>query len=66
MKREELRACLPKPGAEATFPFGDAAVFKVIDKMFALVPVKGSISINLKCEPTSNLDTCEGQITHPT
>ncbi len=54
MNRDELRAyCLSRPGAEETFPFGDdVAVFKVMGKMFALLPVSGSLSISLKCEPT--------------
>ena len=45
--------CLSKKGAVETFPFGeDVRVFKVITKMFALVPVSASASISLKCEPT--------------
>jgi len=40
---------LAKKGAEKSYPFGeDAAVFKVKNKMFALM---GSIGINLKCNP---------------
>jgi predicted DNA-binding protein (MmcQ/YjbR family) len=54
MDREQLRAyCLSKKGAVETFPFGEeVSVFKVMDKMFALVPVGGSVNISLKCEPT--------------
>jgi predicted DNA-binding protein (MmcQ/YjbR family) len=54
MDREQLRAyCLSKKGAVETFPFGqEVSVFKVMDKMFALVPVGGSANISLKCEPT--------------
>ncbi len=53
MNRNELRAyCLSKPGAVETFPFGDdIAVFKVMGKMFALMPINGEESISLKCDP---------------
>jgi predicted DNA-binding protein (MmcQ/YjbR family) len=46
--------CLAKPGSAAEFPFGpDAEVFKVVGKMFALVPVTASsLTISLKCDPT--------------
>lgn len=55
--RVELRAyCGSKPGAEETFPFGDTTlVFKVLGKMFALMPIDISEdqnqTINLKCDP---------------
>jgi predicted DNA-binding protein (MmcQ/YjbR family) len=54
MDREQLRAyCLSKKEAVETFPFGDdVRVFKVMGKVFALVPVAGAVSISLKCEPT--------------
>lgn len=54
MNRDELRAyCLSKPSAAEDFPFGDdsPAVFKVMGKMFALMPLGGT-SISLKCDPT--------------
>jgi predicted DNA-binding protein (MmcQ/YjbR family) len=53
MQRDELRAyCLSKKGAVEEFPFGDdAAVFKVMGKMFALLPVTGALTISLKCDP---------------
>jgi predicted DNA-binding protein (MmcQ/YjbR family) len=53
MEREELRAyCLSQKGAVEEYPFGDdAAVFKVMGKMFALMPVNGATSISLKCDP---------------
>lgn len=39
-------------GAEETYPFGDdVRVYKVMGKMFALVPVDTPLSISLKCEP---------------
>jgi len=43
---------LDKPGSKLDFPFGeDVAVYKVMDKMFALMPVKGAPTISLKCDP---------------
>jgi predicted DNA-binding protein (MmcQ/YjbR family) len=53
MDSQALRAyCLTKKEAVETFPFGDdVRVFKVLGKMFALVPVGGPASISLKCEP---------------
>ena len=42
---------IPK-GATESFPFGeDTLVFKVKDKIFALVNLEGDLSINLKCDP---------------
>lgn len=55
MERTTLREhCMQKPGVTEEFPFGDdAAVFKVLGKMFALIPVKAEpVSISLKCDPT--------------
>jgi len=48
-----IEACLAKPGAAEDYPFGDeVAVFKVADKMFALVPLaESSASVSLKCDP---------------
>lgn len=44
---------LSRPEAVEDFPFGpNAAVFKIKDKMFALLSArKGVPSINLKCDP---------------
>ncbi|WP_308368150.1 MULTISPECIES: MmcQ/YjbR family DNA-binding protein [unclassified Microbulbifer] len=44
---------LSRPEAVEDFPFGpNAAVFKIKDKMFALLSArKGVSSINLKCDP---------------
>ena len=48
-----MAACGTKPGSAGDYPFGDeVAVFKVADRMFALVslgPAPGSIS--LECDP---------------
>jgi len=51
--RSLVNYLLDKPEAFEDYPFGpDAAVFKVKQKMFALVSVKdGVINMNLKCEP---------------
>ena len=48
---------LSKVGAKKEFPFGeDVAVYKVMNKMFALVGEKNNnISINLKCLPEDTL-----------
>lgn len=48
--------CLAKSGTMADFPFdADTLVFKVLDKVFALISLEkweaGNKSINLKCEP---------------
>ncbi|MCB0424415.1 MAG: MmcQ/YjbR family DNA-binding protein [Mangrovimonas sp.] len=57
MNIEELQNyCLAKKGVEETFPFDeDTLVFKVLGKMFALVPLEkwelGQASISLKCDP---------------
>ena len=53
MNIETIREyCLSKKGATESFPFGDdALVFKVMDRMFALVNLNCSLSINLKCDP---------------
>jgi predicted DNA-binding protein (MmcQ/YjbR family) len=51
----ELRTyCLSKKGAEECFPFDEVTlVFKVMGKIFALLPLDEPInqSINLKCDP---------------
>jgi predicted DNA-binding protein (MmcQ/YjbR family) len=44
--------CLNQTGAVEEFPFGDEVrVFKVMGKMFALMPAAGPTSISLKCNP---------------
>jgi predicted DNA-binding protein (MmcQ/YjbR family) len=54
--KNTLRAyCGSKTGAEETFPFDDnALVFKVMGKMFALMPINAPDnrpSVSLKCDP---------------
>ncbi|GMR25081.1 MAG: MmcQ/YjbR family DNA-binding protein [Ignavibacteria bacterium] len=45
--------CLSKKGVEEDFPFDEETlVFKVMGKMFALIPLERiPLQINLKCEP---------------
>lgn len=44
--------CLGKPGVTESFPFDEVTlVFKVKNKMFALLNLEGKPSINLKCDP---------------
>jgi predicted DNA-binding protein (MmcQ/YjbR family) len=53
MTRDDvLGMCGSLPGAAEDFPFGDGVkVFKVGGRMFALVPLEGDPSVNLKCDP---------------
>ncbi|MCI4669811.1 MAG: MmcQ/YjbR family DNA-binding protein [Bacteroidia bacterium] len=53
MNIEEVRSyCLNKPGTTESFPFDeDTLVFKVMGKMFALIPLEKSPGISLKCDP---------------
>lgn len=54
MNTETLREyCLAKPGVTESFPFGgDALVFKVGERMFALLATESQpTTINLKCDP---------------
>ena len=44
--------CLAKPGVEETFPFDEKTlVFKVMGKMFALIPLEKGSGVSLKCDP---------------
>ncbi|NWG18281.1 MAG: MmcQ/YjbR family DNA-binding protein [Chloroflexi bacterium] len=54
MNRNDLRSCcLSLRAAVEDFPFGDdVAVYKVMGKVFALLPVAGPLRISLKCDPT--------------
>ena len=53
MNVESLREyCLSLPFVTEGFPFGEETlVFKVNEKMFALLNLTGDLSINLKCNP---------------
>jgi predicted DNA-binding protein (MmcQ/YjbR family) len=53
MNRDELREyCLSKRSTMEDFPFGkDVAVFKVVGKIFALMPIELPLRISLKCDP---------------
>jgi predicted DNA-binding protein (MmcQ/YjbR family) len=54
MTRDDvLDVCAGLPGAVEDYPFGDSvAVFKVADRMFALVSLEGSRgSVSLKSDP---------------
>ncbi len=54
MNNEEIREyCLAKPGVTEGLPFNDTAlVFKVMNKMFALLDLsEDSRGISLKCNP---------------
>ena len=54
MDRNALRDyCLSQKAATSEFPFGpEAEVFKVLGKMFALIPVDANPqSVSLKCDP---------------
>ncbi len=53
MHIDELRDyCLSKPHASESFPFDETTlVFKVADKMFALVDLDDNTWVNLKCNP---------------
>ena len=44
--------CLSKKGATECLPFDETTlVFKVMDKMFALTSLSGSLKVSLKCDP---------------
>ncbi len=53
MNIEELREyCLFKKGGTESFPFDDVTlVFKVMNKMFAIISLDGDLRISLKCDP---------------
>ena len=59
MTRDDvLDACAALPGAVEDYPFGEGvAVFKIHNRMFALVSLEGSPgSVNLKCDPDLALE----------
>ena len=61
MNIEELRDyCILKKGVTESFPFDDKVlVFKVMNKMFALVNVEIADSVNLKCDPDHAIELRE-------
>ncbi len=62
MNNEEIREyCLAKPGVTESLPFNDTAlVFKVMDKMFALLDLsEDSMGISLKFDPELALELRE-------
>jgi predicted DNA-binding protein (MmcQ/YjbR family) len=61
MNIETLREyCISKKGADESFPFGeDTLVFKVSEKIFALVNLDGDLSVNLKCDPALAIELRE-------
>jgi len=55
--------CLLKKGTEECFPFDEVTlVFKVMDKIFALMSLDGDLSINLKCDPEKAIDLRENNL----
>ena len=62
MNVEELRAyCISLDGATESFPFDDVSlVFKVENKMFALLPLDNpELQITVKCDPEKAIDLRE-------
>ncbi len=61
MNIEEYRNyCIGKPGVTESFPFNETVlVFKVMDKMFALIDVEEYLFINLKCDPGRSIELRE-------
>jgi predicted DNA-binding protein (MmcQ/YjbR family) len=61
MNIETIREfCISKRNAIECFPFGDdTLVFKVNNKIFAMVNLDGDLSINLKCDPALALELRE-------
>lgn len=61
MNTEVLRNyCLSRKGATEEFPFDEfTLVFKVGNRMFALLSLSGELSINLKCDPEKAIELRE-------
>ena len=62
MNNEQIREyCISKKGVTESFPFDDTAlVFKVMDKMFALLNIsEDSKGISLKCDPEMAIELRE-------
>lgn len=57
---EILQFCNQLKATEETFPFDKRTlVFKVKNKMYALVDIEEPVSINLKCDPEEAIDLRE-------
>lgn len=61
MNAEEIRLyCLEKVATTESFPFDETTlVFKVKNKMFALVSLDEQLAISLKCDPEKAIDLRE-------
>lgn len=61
MNVEELREyCLSKKGRTESLPFDEhTLVFKVMNKMFALIPLEKPLQIALKCDPAKAIELRE-------
>jgi predicted DNA-binding protein (MmcQ/YjbR family) len=61
MDIETLRLhCLSKPGTTEGFPFGpNVLVFKVMNKMYALIGMDEPTRVNLKCDPAHAIELRE-------
>lgn len=61
MNVENVREyCLKKKAVTESFPFDDTTlVFKVVDKIFALLSLDYPHSINLKCDPQKAIELRE-------
>jgi predicted DNA-binding protein (MmcQ/YjbR family) len=61
MNAEDIREyCLSKKETTESFPFDDTTlVFKVLNKMYALVNLDGDLRLNLKCEPEKAIELRE-------
>jgi predicted DNA-binding protein (MmcQ/YjbR family) len=62
MNIEQFRDyCLAKKGVTESFPFNETTlVFKVLNKMFALVPLESlEFKVNLKCDPERSIELRE-------
>lgn len=52
--------CISKKGVTEGFPFDEyTLVFKVMNKMFALLNLDGDLSVNLKCDPEKAMELRE-------
>jgi predicted DNA-binding protein (MmcQ/YjbR family) len=61
MNIEQIREyCLSIPGVTEDMPFGeDTLVFRVGNKIFALINLDGETRINLKCDPSRAIELRE-------